>query len=33
MQALTMMEDGVNACKGDRDLRMFVISEMLWQSV
>jgi len=33
MEALTMMEDGVNAGKGDRDLRMFDISEMLWQSV
>jgi len=33
MEALTMMEDGVNACKGDCDLRMFDISEMLWQSV
>jgi len=33
MQALTMMEDGVNACKGDRDLRVMEISEILWQSV
>jgi heterodisulfide reductase subunit D len=30
---LTMMEDGVNACKGDRDLRVMEISEILWQSV
>lgn len=30
---LTMMEDGVNACKGDRDLQVMDISEILWQSV
>ena len=30
---LTMMEDGVNACKGDRDLHVMDISEILWQSV
>jgi len=30
---LTMMEDGVNACKGDRDLRVSDISELLLQLV
>ena len=30
---LTMMEDGVNACKGDRDLRVVDISELLLQLV
>jgi len=30
---LTMMEDGVNACKGDRDLRVMDISEILLQLV
>jgi Fe-S oxidoreductase/nitrate reductase gamma subunit len=30
---LTMMEDGVNACKGDRDLQVMDISELLWLSV
>ena len=30
---LTMMEDGVNACKGDRDLRVIDISELLLQLV
>ena len=29
---LTMMEDGVNACKGDRDMRVMDVAEMLWQS-
>ena len=28
---LTMMEDGVNACKGDRDLQVMDISEILLQ--
>jgi hypothetical protein len=28
-----MMEDGVNACKGDRDLRVMDISEILLQLV
>ena len=30
---LTMMEDGVNACKKDRDLQVMDISELLWESV
>ena len=29
MKALTMMEDGVDACKGDRDLQVMDISEIL----
>lgn len=33
MQALTMMENGVNACNSDRDLRVFDIFEMLRQSI
>jgi Fe-S oxidoreductase len=30
---LTMMQDGVNACKGDRDLQVMDISEVLFRSV
>jgi Fe-S oxidoreductase len=30
---LTMMEDGINARKGDRDLRVMDVAELLWQSV
>jgi Fe-S oxidoreductase len=30
---LTMLEDGVNARKGDRDVRVMDVAEILWQSV
>ena len=33
MKALTMMEVGVDACKGDRDLQALEISEMQWKPV
>jgi Fe-S oxidoreductase len=29
---MTMMEDGVNACKGDRDVKVMDIAELLWES-
>ena len=29
---LTMMEDGINARKGDRDVRVMDVAELLWQS-
>jgi Fe-S oxidoreductase/nitrate reductase gamma subunit len=30
---LTMLEDGVNHCKGDRDLRVLDVAELLWETV
>jgi Fe-S oxidoreductase len=30
---MTMLEDGVNARKGDRDVRVMDVAELLWQSV
>src|SRR6266850_2441238 len=30
---MTMMEDGVNARKGDRDIRVMDVSELLWEAV
>jgi Fe-S oxidoreductase len=30
---MTMMEDGINAQRGDRDLRVMDVAELLWQSV
>jgi len=30
---MTMLEDGVNARKGDRDIRVMDVAELLWQSV
>jgi Fe-S oxidoreductase len=30
---MTMMEDGVNARKGERDVRVMDVAELLWQSV
>jgi Fe-S oxidoreductase len=30
---MTMMEDGVNARKGDRDVKVLDVAELLWQSV
>jgi Fe-S oxidoreductase/nitrate reductase gamma subunit len=30
---LTMLEDGVNHCKGDRDARVLDVAELLWESV
>lgn len=30
---MTMMEDGVNARKGERDVRVMDVAEILWQSV
>jgi Fe-S oxidoreductase len=30
---LTMMEDGVNARKGDRDVKVMDVAEILWQSI
>ena len=29
---MTMMEDGVNAIKGDRDIRVMDLSELLWEA-
>ena len=29
----TMLEDGINARKGDRDVRVMDVAELLWQSV
>ena len=29
---MAMMEDGVNARKGDRDVRVMDVAELLWQS-
>jgi len=28
-----MMEDGINARKGDRDVRVMDVSELLWEAV
>jgi Fe-S oxidoreductase len=30
---MTMLEDGINARKGDRDVRVMDVSELLWESV
>jgi Fe-S oxidoreductase len=30
---MTMLEDGINATKGDRDVRVMDVAELLWQSV
>jgi Fe-S oxidoreductase len=30
---MTMLEDGINARKGDRDVKVLDIAELLWQSV
>ena len=30
---MTMLEDGINARKGDRDVRVMDVAELLWQSV
>ncbi len=30
---MTMMEDGINARKGDRDVRVMDVAELLWQSM
>ena len=30
---LTMLEDGVNACKGDRETRVLDVAELLWEAV
>jgi hypothetical protein len=30
---MTMLEDGVNARKGERDVRVMDVAELLWQSV
>jgi Fe-S oxidoreductase len=30
---LTMLEDGMNSCKGDRDPRVLDVAELLWESV
>ena len=29
---MTMMEDGINAVKGERDVRVMDVSELLWES-
>ena len=29
---MTMMEDGINALKGERDVRVMDLSELLWES-
>ena len=29
---MTMMEDGINALKGERDVRVMDVSELLWES-
>jgi Fe-S oxidoreductase len=28
----TMLEDGINACKGDRDIKVMDVAELLWQA-
>jgi hypothetical protein len=30
---MTMLEDGINATKGDRNVRVMDVAELLWQSV
>ncbi len=30
---LTMLEDGINARKGDRDVKVMDVAELLWSSV
>ena len=30
---MTMMEDGINALKGERDVRVMDVSELLWESL
>ena len=30
---MTMMEDGISARKGDRDVRVMDVSELLWEAV
>ena len=30
---MTMMEDGINARKGERDVRVMDVAELLWESV
>ena len=30
---MTMLEDGINARKGDRDVKVMDVAELLWQSV
>ena len=30
---MTMLEDGVNACKGDRDIAVRDVAELLWENV
>ncbi len=30
---MTMLEDGINATKGDRDVRVMDVAELLWQTV
>jgi hypothetical protein len=29
---MTMMEDGINALRGERDVRVMDVSELLWES-
>ena len=29
---MTMMEDGINSIKGDRDVRVMDVSELLWEA-
>jgi hypothetical protein len=30
---MTMLEDGVNAKRGDRDVKVMDVAELMWQSV
>jgi hypothetical protein len=30
---MTMLEDGINARKGDSDVRVLDVAELLWESV
>jgi hypothetical protein len=30
---MTMLEDGLNATKGDREVRVMDVAELLWQNV
>ena len=30
---MTMLEDGINPCKGDRDVRVLDVAELLWEAV
>jgi hypothetical protein len=29
---MTMLEDGINACKGNRDTKVMDVAELLWRA-